>query len=67
MTVSLLTSHRVVPPYGVAGGEPGAVGMNLVLRADGSEERLPGNACCEVRAGDVVQISTPGGGGFGRT
>ena len=67
MTVSLLTSHRVVPPYGVAGGEPGAVGMNLVLRADGNEEHLPGNACCEVRAGDVVQISTPGGGGFGRT
>ncbi len=65
MTVSLLSSHRVVPPYGVGGGEPGAVGVNRVIRADGSEELLPGTAGCEVGPGDVVEISTPGGGGFG--
>lgn len=36
MTVALLTGHRRVPPYGMAGGLPGALGSNLVERADGS-------------------------------
>ncbi|MBL6927431.1 MAG: hydantoinase B/oxoprolinase family protein [Acidimicrobiia bacterium] len=65
VTVSLLTSHREIAPYGVAGGEPGATGINLVFRADGSEERLSGTSSCEIQPGDVIQISTPGGGGFG--
>jgi 5-oxoprolinase (ATP-hydrolysing) len=65
VTVSLLTSHRVVPPYGMAGGEPGKTGVNVVIRSDGSSEPLSGTASCEVRPGDVMQISTPGGGGFG--
>ena len=65
VTVSLLTSHREVAPYGMAGGEPGATGINTVFRSDGSEERLPGTASCEIHPGDVVQISTPGGGGYG--
>jgi 5-oxoprolinase (ATP-hydrolysing) len=66
MTINLLSSHRVVPPYGVDGGEPGAVGVNQVLRADGSIEVLAGTDTCEVGAGDIVEIATPGGGGFGR-
>jgi len=65
VTVSLLTSHRVVPPYGMAGGEPGETGVNMVIRSDGSSESLSGTASCEVKPGDVMQISTPGGGGFG--
>ncbi len=65
VTVSLLTSHRVVPPYGMAGGEPGKTGVNVVIRSDGSSEPLSGTASCEVKPGDVMQISTPGGGGFG--
>jgi 5-oxoprolinase (ATP-hydrolysing) len=66
MTINLLSSHRIVPPYGVAGGEPGAVGVNRVVRADGSIEVLAGTDTCEVGAGDIVEIATPGGGGFGR-
>jgi 5-oxoprolinase (ATP-hydrolysing) len=66
VTVSLLTSHREVAPYGVDGGAPGATGINLVVRSDGSEEYLAGTSSCEIQPGDVIQISTPGGGGYGK-
>jgi 5-oxoprolinase (ATP-hydrolysing) len=66
MAVNILSSHRVVPPYGMAGGQPGAVGANRVLRADGTVETLKGTDHCQVSAGDVVEIATPGGGGYGR-
>ncbi|MFJ6521940.1 hydantoinase B/oxoprolinase family protein [Streptomyces filamentosus] len=65
MTVALLTGHRRVPPYGMAGGEPGALGENLVERADGTVERLAGAATTEVGPGDVLVLRTPGGGGYG--
>ncbi|GAA0482190.1 hydantoinase B/oxoprolinase family protein [Streptomyces olivaceiscleroticus] len=65
MTVALLTGHRRVPPYGMAGGEPGAPGENLVARADGRTERLAGCDVAEMAAGDVLVIRTPGGGGYG--
>ncbi|MFF1511803.1 hydantoinase B/oxoprolinase family protein [Streptomyces sp. NPDC058326] len=65
MTVALLTGHRRVPPYGMAGGEPGALGENLVERADGTVEHLAGAATTEVGAGDVLVLRTPGGGGYG--
>jgi 5-oxoprolinase (ATP-hydrolysing) len=54
-----------VQPYGVAGGHPGAIGRNRVLRADGTAIELPGNAEVDVDAGDRFEIETPGGGGFG--
>ncbi|MGW1200426.1 hydantoinase B/oxoprolinase family protein [Streptomyces sp. NPDC002536] len=65
MTAALLTGHRRVPPYGMAGGEPGALGVNLVERAGGSVERLAGCAVVEAGAGDVLEVRTPGGGGYG--
>ncbi|MEV7370313.1 hydantoinase B/oxoprolinase family protein [Streptomyces sp. NPDC090301] len=65
MTVALLTGHRRIPPYGMAGGEPGALGENLVERADGTVERLGGAATTEVGPGDVLVLRTPGGGGYG--
>jgi 5-oxoprolinase (ATP-hydrolysing) len=65
MQVNVLSSRRVVEPYGVAGGRPGAVGHNRVLRADGTVHELPGNARVDVDAGDRFEIETPGGGGFG--
>ncbi|MGW8360948.1 hydantoinase B/oxoprolinase family protein [Streptomyces wedmorensis] len=66
MTVALLTGHRRVPPYGMAGGGPGALGENLVERADGTVEHLAGAATTEVGPGDVLVLRTPGGGGYGR-
>jgi 5-oxoprolinase (ATP-hydrolysing) len=65
MTVNTLSSHRRVPPYGLAGGEPGALGRQWIERADGSVEELAGNATVSVEAGDVFVIETPGGGGYG--
>jgi len=65
MTVALLTGHRRVPPYGMAGGAPGALGENLVERADGTVDRLDGAATTEVGPGDVLVVRTPGGGGYG--
>lgn len=65
MTVSLLSGHRRVPPYGMAGGLPGALGQNHVERSDGSVIPLGGNDVVEVGAGDVLVIETPGGGGYG--
>lgn len=65
VTVALLTGHRRVPPYGMAGGSPGEPGENAVERADGTTERLAGCDVAEVRAGDVLVLRTPGGGGYG--
>lgn len=64
-TVTVLSSHRVVPPYGLDGGAPGAVGENWVIRAEGARARLDGNAQVEMAAGDAFEILTPGGGGCG--
>ena len=49
----------------MAGGGPGQVGRNSVLRADGSIVELPGSAKIAMAAGDVFVIDTPGGGGYG--
>ncbi|MEU6146504.1 hydantoinase B/oxoprolinase family protein [Streptomyces sp. NPDC047081] len=65
MTVSTLSQHRRVPPYGMAGGEPGALGANRVERADGTVTALAGSDAADVGAGDVLVIETPGGGGYG--
>ncbi|MFB6436474.1 hydantoinase B/oxoprolinase family protein [Streptomyces sp. NPDC056411] len=65
MTVALLTNHRRVPPYGMAGGAPGALGANLIERADGSCEQLAGCDAAEVGVDDVLVLRTPGGGGYG--
>lgn len=65
MTVSVLSNHRRVPPAGGDGGQSGATGRNLLVRADGSCEDLGGTAVREVAAGDALQIETPGGGGWG--
>ena len=65
MTAAILSSHRKVPPFGAAGGAPGALGRNWVERADGSRSDLSGTDKAELGPGDVVVIETPGGGGFG--
>ncbi|MEU0005100.1 hydantoinase B/oxoprolinase family protein [Streptomyces sp. NPDC006314] len=66
MTASTLSQHRRVPPYGMAGGEPGALGANRVERADGTVTDLGGSGSADVGPGDVLVIETPGGGGYGR-
>ncbi|QKW05418.1 hydantoinase B/oxoprolinase family protein [Streptomyces sp. NA04227] len=65
MSVSTLSQHRRVPPYGMAGGAPGALGRNRIERADGSVLALAGSDSADVLPGDVLVIETPGGGGYG--
>ncbi|MBL1286233.1 hydantoinase B/oxoprolinase family protein [Streptomyces sp. For3] len=67
VTVALLSSHRRVPPYGMAGGGPGALGEQYVERA-GGETVTPLEGCdtAELDTGDVLVLRTPGGGGYGR-
>jgi 5-oxoprolinase (ATP-hydrolysing) len=62
-TVTLLTERRRRAPYGLHGGEPGAVGVNMLERA-GIATELPAKATFDVQANDVLIICTPGGGGF---
>lgn len=66
-TVSLITERRVSRPPGLAGGGPGAVGENWLLPSgdESRAERLPDKCTISVRAGDVLRILTPGGGGWG--
>jgi 5-oxoprolinase (ATP-hydrolysing) len=65
MTASILSSHRTVPPFGLAGGQPGALGRNYLLKADGTEVLIGSQAQVQVEPGDRLIIETPGGGGFG--
>jgi 5-oxoprolinase (ATP-hydrolysing) len=64
--VSLLSQRRGPhPPYGMAGGEPGALGRNTLIRKNGQVQELAGLAQFDVAPGDLLVIETPGGGGFG--
>lgn len=65
MTVSILSNNRRVPPFGMQGGMPGAVGRNLVLRVDGCLQNAGSCSTVELDAGDTYIVETPGGGGYG--
>jgi 5-oxoprolinase (ATP-hydrolysing) len=65
MTVTMLSGHRRVPPYAMAGGEPGALGRHWVEHPDGSVTSMAGCDSTPVSAGDVLVLETPGGGGYG--
>ncbi len=66
VTVTTLCSHRVVPPFGGDGGEGGYLGIDTVIRADGTREQQPGLTEVELKAGDAFEMLTPGGGGWGK-
>jgi 5-oxoprolinase (ATP-hydrolysing) len=65
MTAAILSGHRRIPPFGLAGGQPGVVGRNWVERSNGQIEPLGSCAQVTMQAGDVFGIETPGGGGYG--
>jgi 5-oxoprolinase (ATP-hydrolysing) len=63
--LSILTQHRVVPPYGLNGGKPGLTGDQIVVRNDGSEIHLKWKDSILLNPGDMLRLATPGGGGYG--
>ncbi len=65
MEANILSGRRTVVPFGLAGGEDGACGVNRVIRKDGAVEELPATASVRLDAGDVFEVLTPGGGGYG--
>jgi 5-oxoprolinase (ATP-hydrolysing) len=65
MTAGILSNGRIHPAFGAAGGEAGAPGINRVVRASGAVEALGHIAQTEMGVGDVFEIHTPGGGGYG--
>jgi N-methylhydantoinase B len=68
--VTLLCDRRRFAPYGLAGGESGALGRTLLVRSpggpDATEEELPGKCSIQAHAHDTIRLETPGGGGWGR-
>ncbi len=66
MSATILSSHRITPPYGLNGGTDGKKGHNRIERANGDIEELSGNAEAAMEPGDTFIIETPGGGGFGK-
>lgn len=66
MTASLLSNHHDIPPFGLEGGENGALGEAYVIRANGKTEKLNSTDQAEMEVGDSFLIKTPGGGGFGK-
>jgi 5-oxoprolinase (ATP-hydrolysing) len=65
MTVALLSTRRETEPFGLKGGKPGSKGTGTIIRKDGTRVVLEGRDEAEVRAGDAIEIETPGGGGYG--
>ncbi len=65
MTASVLSNGRRIAPFGMAGGSPGALGINRVERADGRIEPLTHIGSAEMAPGDCFVIETTGGGGYG--
>jgi N-methylhydantoinase B len=64
--VSLLSERRRLTPYGLAGGQNGLSGENILIQKK-KRRKLRGKMVFETEAGDQLMIKTPGGGGWGRT
>jgi 5-oxoprolinase (ATP-hydrolysing) len=65
MEYTILSGHRRIRPFGLAGGEDGQIGENYVRRKDGTMERLKGADATVVDAGEAIIVQTPTAGGYG--
>ena len=65
MTASILSNGRKAGAFGMAGGSAGTPGINRVVRVDGSVEELGHIGQVAMQPGDIFEIHTPGGGGYG--
>ncbi|XP_059305614.1 5-oxoprolinase 1 [Lycium ferocissimum] len=67
VVVSILSERRVHAPRGLMGGKDGARGANFLITKDRRKVYVGGKNTIEVQAGEILQILTPGGGGWGST
>lgn len=65
LSVAILSDRRARAPFGLLGGESGAPGANAWIDGRGQRHPLPARARIELSAGDAIEITTPGGGGYG--
>ncbi|GIK72070.1 MAG: 5-oxoprolinase [Chloroflexota bacterium] len=65
-TVTMISERRAVAPWGLAGGEAGQPGRNILIHANGMEEMLPSKFTRRLHTGDRLRVETPGGGGWGK-
>lgn len=65
MTASILSTHRIVAPFGLNGGAAAQCGRNALRLKNGQFIELSGSDQRDLEAGDAVIIETPGGGGYG--
>ncbi len=63
--VTLLADRRTRGPWGLAGGEAGALGKTSVIRSSGSVVEMPGKFSTRLQKGERIRIESPGGGGWG--
>jgi 5-oxoprolinase (ATP-hydrolysing) len=64
MECTILSGHRRVRPFGLAGGEAGQVGENSVRRKDGRIEKLQGCDATMIDADEAIIIQSPTAGGY---
>ena len=64
MQCSILSGHRITPPFGLKGGETGRIGRNWLTKPNGEQQDLAGCEHTVVNAGDSISIQSPTGGGF---
>jgi 5-oxoprolinase (ATP-hydrolysing) len=67
MDCTILSGHRRVRPFGLAGGEAGQIGENAVRRKNGRIEKLEGADATVIDAGEAIIIQPPTAGGYGKT
>jgi len=65
LTMSILSERRTLHPYGMAGGDDGTCGRNLLIRKDGIVVNMGGRCSGAIDVGERLCIETPGGGGYG--
>jgi len=65
VSLSVLTQHRKVRPYGLNGGREGKRGSQYIIRKKGNKEDLNSVDGAKLQPGERFVIHTPGGGGFG--
>jgi len=63
--ITVLSERRKLAPYGLHGGEPGALGRNIIV-TDKKRMEMPGKFSISLKKNDSVRIETPGGGGYGK-
>lgn len=63
--LTILCDRVFIPPWGLAGGQPGEKGFHYILKRNGKKKILYGKESVEVEEGDIICINTPGGGGYG--